>query len=259
METFTFTYETGDSSRPALVFLHGGGLSSKSWHPVIERLPDFYCLAPDLPGHGQSKDRPLTLEASAQAVIEVIRQKIPGGQAHLVGLSWGGAVILTILRTAPEVATSAILSGSSGRMPRWSVRASLPTLALLRFFKPETLAKLTMKQQGIPDQYDELLHDDLLDSSQAAFMKQLYLGLADLNPPQEVTCPLLVCSGEKDPGVSKWYGAVSLRPLRYASAQSVLMPGAGHAWPLQVPDVFAEMVRAWVTRKPLPVVFKRLK
>lgn len=253
-----YTYEAGNSSLPALVFLHGGGLSSKSWHPVIERLPDFYCLAPDLPGHGQSKDRPFTLETSAQAVAEVIRHKVPGGKAHLVGLSWGGAVILTMLRKTPEVVETAILSGSSGRMPRGLVQASLPTLAFLRFFKPETLARLTMKQQGIPDQYYDLLHDDLLDSSRAEFMRQLYLGLAELILPQEVACPLLVCAGEKDPGASRWYGAVSLRPLRYASAQGVLMPKAGHVWPLQAPDVFAEMVRAWVTGSSLPAVLKKL-
>ncbi len=254
-----YTYETSDPSLPALVFLHGGGLSSKSWYPVIERLPDFYCLAPDLPGHGQSKDSPFTLENSAQAVAEVIREKVPGGKAHLIGLSWGGAVILTMLRSTPEVAASAILSGSSGQMPRWLVQASLPTLVSLRFFKPETLVKLTMKQQGIPAQYYELLHDDLLSSSRAEFMKPLYLGLAELDPPQEVACPVLVCAGEKDPGASKLYGAVSLRSLRYASAQGVLMPKAGHAWPLQAPDVFAEMVRAWVTSGPLPAVLKRLK
>ncbi len=259
MGDMVYTYEAGDPSQPALVFLHGGGLSSKSWYPVIERLPDFYCLAPDLPGHGQSKDRPFSLEASAQEVAEVIRQKVPGGKVHLVGLSWGGAVTLTLLRATPEVAISAILSGSSGRIPRWLVRASVPTLVTLRFFKPETLVRLTMKQQAIPERYYDLLRDDLIHSSRADFMKQVYWELAELTPPQEVSCPLLVCSGEKDTGVSKLYGAISLRSLRYASAQGALMPGLGHAWSLQAPDVFAEMVRAWVTGKPLPDVLKRLK
>ncbi len=60
-----YTFESGDPASPAIVFLHGGGLSSKSWYPVIERLPDFYCLAPDLPGHGKSQDMSFTLEGSA--------------------------------------------------------------------------------------------------------------------------------------------------------------------------------------------------
>jgi pimeloyl-ACP methyl ester carboxylesterase len=50
-----------DQARPAgnpIVFLHGGGLSARSWEPIVVRLPEFHCLAPNLPGHGIT-DQPL--------------------------------------------------------------------------------------------------------------------------------------------------------------------------------------------------------
>ncbi len=255
-----YTYETGNPSNPAIVFLHGGGLSSKSWYPVIERLPDFYCLAPDLTGHGRSKDMPFTLEGSAREVAEIIRQKIPSQKAHLVGLSLSGAVILTLLRLAPEVADHVILSGSSGRLPRWLVTLSLPLFSTLRFIKPSTLVRSTLRQQGIPDQYYDLLYEDLLIGSRTTFLRQIYAELVKLEPPQNVTGPLLVCVGDKEPGAARLYGAISLRPLRlYPSAQGVAMPQGLHVWPLQFPDVFANMVRGWVTDRPLPSVLKPLK
>ena len=50
-----YTHQSGSPISPAVVFLHGGGLSSQMWQPVIERLPEFCCLAPDLPEHGHSR------------------------------------------------------------------------------------------------------------------------------------------------------------------------------------------------------------
>ena len=86
-----FTLERGDPSSPAIIFLHGGGLSGKSWQPVIERLPDFFCLAPDLPEQGRSQDIAFSLEGSARHVAEIIRAKAGGRRAHLVGLArWSG-------------------------------------------------------------------------------------------------------------------------------------------------------------------------
>jgi pimeloyl-ACP methyl ester carboxylesterase len=71
------------SGQPAIVFVHGGGLSSRMWQPVIERLPEFTCLAPDLPEHGQNRDKgPFTLDAAARQVADLIRTQAPGGRAY---------------------------------------------------------------------------------------------------------------------------------------------------------------------------------
>ncbi len=83
-----FTRESGNPDNPAIVFLHGGGLSSKSWLPVMERLPEFYCLSPDLPEQGQSKEIPYSIDRSAEEVVEIIRQKVPVKKAHLVAPPW---------------------------------------------------------------------------------------------------------------------------------------------------------------------------
>src|SRR5512146_3595965 len=115
-----FTSESGAAENPAIVFLHGGGLSSRMWQPVIERLPEFYCLAPDLPEHGQSADlKPFDLDDAALRVAEMIRLHVPGRKAHLVGLSLGGAVVLNIARLEPEVAGRMMVTGTAARLGKF--------------------------------------------------------------------------------------------------------------------------------------------
>ncbi|MGI8921234.1 MAG: alpha/beta fold hydrolase [Solirubrobacteraceae bacterium] len=44
---------------PGLVLLHSSGLSYREWEPVVEHLAHrFRLVLPDLPGHGDSEDRP---------------------------------------------------------------------------------------------------------------------------------------------------------------------------------------------------------
>jgi hypothetical protein len=37
-----------------------------------------------------------------------------------------------------------------------------------------------------------------------------------------------------------------------SGARGVIAPGMGHVWNLQAPDLFADMIRAWISDKPLP-------
>ena len=51
-----YVREMGPKEAPAILFLHGLGLSHTMWRPQFERLGDFYhCLAPDLPECGNSR------------------------------------------------------------------------------------------------------------------------------------------------------------------------------------------------------------
>jgi pimeloyl-ACP methyl ester carboxylesterase len=245
-----YTYEKGQRTNPAIIFLHGGGLSSTSWLPVIERLGEFYCLAPDLPEHGRSKDVPYSISASAEGAAEVIRSKVPSRKAHVVALSLGGPAALTLLRIAPELVDHADLSGSSGHFPRFLSSLGTSTIWMYRFFSKEYLFRQTLRQHGIPDAYADLVRDDLAASTSPAFMGRFMSELSRWELPARVERPLLFAVGEKEPwgsmGITRGY------IKRYPSAKAVVVPGAKHAWSLQLPDLFSAMVRAWVTDRPLP-------
>jgi pimeloyl-ACP methyl ester carboxylesterase len=49
-----YVEEYGPHAAPTIVFLNGGGGANWMWQPQIDRLADYLCLAPDLPGHGKS-------------------------------------------------------------------------------------------------------------------------------------------------------------------------------------------------------------
>jgi pimeloyl-ACP methyl ester carboxylesterase len=250
-----FTRETGSPDSPAIVFLHGGGLSSQSWLPVIERLPEFHCLAPDLPEQGQSRDIPYSIERSAAETAEIIRQRVPSRKAHLVALSLGGPVVFTLLQTAPELVDHAIVSGSSGRFSPLLASLGKSTIWMYRFYKQETLIRETLRQHGIPEEYAGLVREDLIQGMSPSFMRHYMTGLGAWELPAEIHNPLLVVVGENEMKAARGIARGYLK--RYPSACGALAPAAKHAWCLQLPDLFAEMVRGWVTSQSLPPGFKK--
>ena len=78
---------------PTLVMLHGWGLNSAAWSPLLPRLEQrFRLVLVDLPGHGRNRAAAVTpgLAGWAAAVAEVA----PPGSAWL-GWSLGGQVAMT--------------------------------------------------------------------------------------------------------------------------------------------------------------------
>ncbi len=57
----------------------------------------------------------------------MIRLRVPGRKAHLVGLSLGGAVVLNIARLEPDVAGRMLVTGPSARLSKFLGKFSLRT------------------------------------------------------------------------------------------------------------------------------------
>jgi pimeloyl-ACP methyl ester carboxylesterase len=250
-----YTYEQGLPAAPAILFLHGGGLSSKSWRPVIERLPEFHCLAPDLPEQGQSAAIPYSIEGSAREVAEIIRQCTPQKKAHVVALSLGGPVAFTLLREAPELVDHVLLSGSSGKFSRFLASIGTSTIWTYKLFSRDYLIRETIKQNGILPEYEELIRDDLRCAISPNFMRHYMTDLGRWEMPETITQPLMLVVGEKE--MKAAFGIAKGYLKRYPAAQGWVAPGANHAWSLQFPNLFAALVRAWVTDQPIPKEFTR--
>ncbi len=245
-----FVQEYGSPKNPALVLLHGGGLSGKSWKPVAERLTGFYCIVPDLPEQGQSKDILFTLDGSADMVTELIRSLVPSGKAHVAGLSLGGAVTLTLLRRHPEVVETALVSGTAAKIGKFLGWLSLSSLGMIRNTPREKLAEASLKQFGIPDEYRDLVYQDLVDTSSEAFMRTTIEAIMTMELPVQNTVPLLSCVGENETIPAKQAVFKLLKQVPHT--QAVIIPHCGHVWPLQDPPLCASLIKAWCTRQPLP-------
>jgi pimeloyl-ACP methyl ester carboxylesterase len=119
---------------PVVILGHCSSASHKEWLPLIETLKaDWRVLAPDLIGYGQSApwpaDKPFSVGADVDVVLAVAKKA--KGKLHLVGHSYGAALLLEAARTlGPRVKSLTLVEPSlfhllRGR-PEW---AEVETLA----------------------------------------------------------------------------------------------------------------------------------
>lgn len=253
-----YVHESGSPAAPAIVFLHGAGLSGREWQPQVERLPDYYCLAPDLPEQGRSvTEGPFTLDGAAHAIAGIIRERVPGGRAHVVGLSLGGAVALTMLRLVPELLDHVMVTGTAAGLGRALGALTAFSGSLYRFMSAERLIDMSAKSFAIPDAYRAMFREDMLLTSNATFTRHIAQALMTMQLPTATAARLLVAVGEREtiPAKQAARKLVSTLP----GARGVLVPGVGHVWNLQAPDLFTATVRAWITGSALPSVLQPLQ
>jgi pimeloyl-ACP methyl ester carboxylesterase len=247
-----YVHSSGAAELPAIVFLHGGGVSGRMWQPQLQGLSgEYFCLAPDLPGHANSADiRPFSLRTAVAEASMLIEESTGNKRAYIVGLSIGAAVALELLRTRPELIDRAILSGTTPKLGRGLVQVIDAMNALaFRVLPRQYLAMATIRSLGIPAPYQAAMLEDfqgiynelLLDINRATREVQI---------PSGVVPPTLVVVGEREPGISKQHARTICKAVEGTTC--MIVPGAGHAWNLEHPDLFNEMVRAWFSAAPLP-------
>jgi len=106
-------FEYGNPHGTPLILIHGGAGGVWTWEETVKHLGEYRCLLPELPEHGSSQSSgPFSIRATAAQIIQYIRQQIPGGKAHIAGLSVGGQVAIEMLGLAPEAVLSAVVSGA---------------------------------------------------------------------------------------------------------------------------------------------------
>ncbi len=95
-----------------LVMIHGWGMHSGVWQPLVKRLSQKYMLyLVDLPGHGSSRPiEPYHLYHLAEDVAEVMP-----GVCDVLGWSMGGLVAQNIALSQPDRIRRLVLVGSTPR------------------------------------------------------------------------------------------------------------------------------------------------
>ncbi len=235
-------------SQTTIVFVHGAGISSWMWRQQVEGLTAFSTIAVSLPGHVGS-DRPWTTVAEAATVVaEVIRNQVPGGKAHVVGLSLGGVVGLELLAQAPDTVDRMVLSGTLAvGLPGARFLAGLAAISLpLATLGP--MARLSARMMGIPPSDYASLQADIARLD-AGPLRQMVLDVASYRPPPalaERSHRVLVVAGSKEhPRIRRSVGVLTgLMP----GASGAVIPGGIHTWNWQFPDQFNQLVTDWIDR-----------
>jgi pimeloyl-ACP methyl ester carboxylesterase len=241
------------SNLPTIIFLHALGTSGWMWEEQLKGLPEFHCLVPDLPGHGDSRPIPWrSLDQTADLVAEIIRREAPDRCAHIVGLSLGAYVGLTLLSKHQNLVKSAMLSGINV-LPvpnRWLLSALGYVIAPLA--KTGTGARVNARALKIPADRLQGYRHSLRQVSIRSFIAANRDGVTFSAPTNtaEIRTPTLLIAGEREHPLIH-HSMPALEAL-LPHAQCRLVRDVGHAWNAEQPDLFTGVVRAWCAQRPLP-------
>lgn len=244
MSNLKFAENAGKGNQ-AVVFVHAGGLSGRMWRYALEQLSEFHCLAPDLPGHGNSAEiRPFSLDKAVQGIADIIRNEVPSQKARIIGISVGAPVCVSLANRYPANTEALMLSGPTPKfnpIAAWVINAvSIPVLS---FLGPERRANMVAQMMNLSDEQVEVFQEDLTQIT-----PDLVAEINDLVSSQEDPnthhVPVELVVGEKELGSTKKRCRQLSRA--YGNDDYAVVLDHGHAWPLEAPELFIDVVREWV-------------
>ena len=232
----------GSADDPAVVLLHGGGQTRRSWRGAARALSAAgrYVIAPDLRGHGDSgwaADGRYDLEAFAEDVRAVLRE-LPT-RPVVVGASVGGMAALAALDGPAESLASALVLVDVA--PWLDAEASARTGAVLRrhaegFGSLEAALAAAQELSRRPAASAEALRPHLRQDADGRyywrwdprFLQGFDIGqLTRLEPvASRLTLPVLIMHGVESEVVS--HEAMARFHALMPTAEAAEIEGAGH-------------------------------
>jgi pimeloyl-ACP methyl ester carboxylesterase len=220
----------------------------------------YRCLAVDNRDVGQSRyaNEPYTIRDLAGDVKEWMEQlELP--PAHVVGLSLGGAIAQELALAAPRRVKRLVLMNTLARADDW-FRGTLRAFALIRrqvagtaaFFDailPWWVSHRFFEHSERISWLRALLRQNPYPQRLDGFLRQLE-ALAHHDAAErlrQIACPVLVMDGEDDCVAPPRFSR-ELKAL-IPQAQLIVLPGVGHAPPLEDPTAFNTRLADFLDRQ----------
>ncbi len=251
----TLVAQRGEAG-PPVVLLHALGLDWRMWEPVMPRLAaGRRVFAYDLRGHGRAAGAPAPFTlADAAADLAGVLDALGLDRAHVVGLSYGGAVAQTAAVAYPERCVSLSLLATTDRpLESFEDRAAsgerdgmpaqvAPTLT--RWFTADALA---VGGWGVRYARERVRCADPADW---AATWRAFKGLDVRERLTGLTVPTLVLAGELDAST----GPDLMRGIaeRIPGARYDVLRGTPHMQTLERPALVAEALDTFLPAEPVP-------
>lgn len=249
-------YEIAGEGIP-VVLSHAAFLDSRMFDAQWEVLAEhFRVVRYDMLGYGKSSDAtgPVCRRDNLRALLRHLGIE----QAHLVGCSMGGEIVLDLALEEPSLALSLALVGAApsgwapeGEPPRYVME--MIQASMQGDFACASELQLRIWIDGPtrePDEVDAGLRARASEMNRP-FVERGTFAIADmqplrpLDPPAvgrlaEVTCPALVVAGAlEDPAVLT---AADLLTAGIAGAHKAIVEGAAHVPSFERPDLFTPLL-----------------
>lgn len=240
-----------DGSGPAVVLIHSLGSSSHIWRNQIDALKDrFTVVAVDCRGHGQSSAKGAVTVASMAGDLEALLDQLEISRCHLVGLSMGGLVALTLNQRRPGLALSIVLADTSVAPEDGSAERVAATKEAIAYISMQEYGNQYAAQVLLPstslDVQDELAAAVAKVSPKAYNEAMAASQLGDFtNTLATVGVPALVLVGDQDDVAPR--SAAERIASGIKGARQEVIADAGHLSNLDNPSGFNAALRGFLT------------
>jgi pimeloyl-ACP methyl ester carboxylesterase len=244
----THVIAAGPVAAPPLALWHGLDASAPTWVNQINALAHNYRIyAADVPG-SMGKSVPTRLDRVGNAYGEWMADVLRGlrvEQAHQLGISNGGWLILKLAGVAPELISSGVLLSSAGFVRRrWQlIFKMLPTLLFTPREQRGARFLQVMGAPGIaPAQQDVVMFDILM---QAFHYEQAPGPLSDA-ALRRLSAPTYVLMGEYEAAFAPRAVIRRAQAVLPNLVKAEILPGVGHGMITENPMVVNERIEGFI-------------
>lgn len=255
-----------------LLYIHGAFSSPAEIGLVVPYLSRYHLLIPSLfEEHEYTTQRPFSISETCIQLHALISHHGKGGKAHVFGLSLGAHIALNLAMRFPSIVQdrSLIASGLTlfSHFPTWK-QAAVPYFMYIQSVLPSKILSqnlhITLINKTIqpasdtfaaalvsrpPHQKDMLLCRQICSSMRMSLEK---------DSPIIVNVRTLIIAGTAS-GNGKFPDPLNdarfvIQELRKSNPESIAVQvkRGSHPWPLQVPDLCAAIIIAWIEGIELP-------
>ena len=226
---------------PAMMHVHGFGLSGRYLLPTAERLRDeFHTLVPDLPGFGRSGKPidPLDVPDLAHAAVRFLDDRHVTS-ATLVGNSMGCPVICEFAYRYPERLDRAVLVSPAGGAYNQPLRRAVRQLA-----RDGTREPIGMMRVAAPDYLR-------FGVPSTVRMFRALTRYPSLDRLLALKIPTLVVLGDRDPLMPSSDRVREVASRTDNHVLVVIIEGAAHAINFSNPGELAHVIRQFMADQPI--------
>jgi 2-succinyl-6-hydroxy-2,4-cyclohexadiene-1-carboxylate synthase len=251
----------GGAGTEPLVCLHGFTGSGETWASFASALGAARpVIAPDLPGHGETRADAFGFEAAGALVVETLG-RLGVDRFTLLGYSMGGRLALglaldhpgRVVRLALESASPGLQSSEERAERRFTDHALAATIereGLAAFVERWEAQPLFATLRRLPEESRTRLRRQRLAQDPAGLAACLR-GLGTGSQPwlgdrlEELDLPVLVVAGEEDAKFRDWAAWMA---ARVSHAELAVVAGAGHVPHLERADEMARRLEEFLAR-----------